>query len=117
MNLRIFMLCVKILKRETFSIRSNSAMRNGPKSQSVRKEGVRKCKDLKRISLARSKMVKSTYFLRNCAIVFGWVFHRLCKNLPPFNVLYESLRSTFWAPLLFFSHNQIFPFGILLVST
>ena len=62
-------------------------------------------------------MVKSTYFLRNCAIVFGWVFHRLCKNLPPFIVLYESFRSTFYAPLLFFSHNQIFPFGILLVST
>ena len=30
MNLRIFMLCVKIGKCETFSIRSNSAMRNGP---------------------------------------------------------------------------------------
>ena len=30
MNLRIFMLCVKIRKCETFSIRSNSAMRNGP---------------------------------------------------------------------------------------
>ena len=51
-------------------------------------------------------MAKPTYFLRNCAIVFGWVFHRLCKNLRPFNVLYESLRSTFYALLLFFSHNQ-----------
>ena len=30
MNLRLFMLCVKIRKYETFSIRSNSAMRNGP---------------------------------------------------------------------------------------
>ena len=37
MNLRLFMLCVKIRKYETFSIRSNSAMR---------KEGVKKCKDL-----------------------------------------------------------------------
>ena len=55
-------------------------------------------------------MAKPTYFLRNCAIVFGCVFHRLCKNLRPFNVLYESLRSTFYALLLFFSHNQIFPF-------
>ena len=54
-------------------------------------------------------MAKPTYFLRNCAIVFGWVFHRLCKNLRPFNLLYESLRSTFYALLLFFSHNQIFP--------
>ena len=54
-------------------------------------------------------MAKPNYFLRNCAIVFGWVFHRLCKNLRPFNVLYESLRSTFYALLLFFSHNQIFP--------
>ena len=47
------------------------------------------------LSLTRSKMAKPTYFLRNCAIVFGWVFHRLCKNLRPVNVLYESLRSTF----------------------
>ena len=54
-------------------------------------------------------MAKPTYFLRNCAIVFGYVFHRLCKNLRPFNILYESLRSTFYALLLFFSHNQIFP--------
>ena len=54
-------------------------------------------------------MAKPNYFLRNCAIFFGWVFHRLCKNLRPFNVLYESLRSTFYALLLFFSHNQIFP--------
>ena len=54
-------------------------------------------------------MAKPTYFLRNCAIVFGCVFHRLCKNLRPFNVLYESLRSTFYALLLLFSHNQIFP--------
>ena len=30
MNLRLFMLCVKIRKYETFSIRTNSAMRNGP---------------------------------------------------------------------------------------
>ena len=30
MNLRLFMFCVKIRKYETFSIRSNSAMRNGP---------------------------------------------------------------------------------------
>ena len=30
MNLRLFILCVKIRKYETFSIRSNSAMRNGP---------------------------------------------------------------------------------------
>ena len=29
-NLRLFMLCVKIRKYETFSIRSNSAMSNGP---------------------------------------------------------------------------------------
>ena len=55
-------------------------------------------------------MAEPTYFLRNCAIVFGWVFHRLCKNLRPFNnFLYESLRSTFYALLLFFSQNQIFP--------
>ena len=46
MNLRIFMLCVKIRKCEIFSIRSNSAMRKGPQSQSVRKEGIKKCKDL-----------------------------------------------------------------------
>ena len=63
------------------------------------------------LSLTWSKMAEPTNFLRNCAIVFGWVFHRLCKNLHPFNVLYESSRSTFYAPLLFFSHNviQIFP--------
>ena len=54
-------------------------------------------------------MAEPTYFLGNCAIVFGWVFHRLCINLCPFNVLYESSRSTFYAPLLFFSHIQIFP--------
>ena len=30
MNLRMFMLCIKIGKYETFSIRSNSAMHNGP---------------------------------------------------------------------------------------
>ena len=29
------------------------------------------------LSLNRSKMSKPTYILRNCAIVFGWVFHRL----------------------------------------
>ena len=69
------------------------------------------------LSLTRSKMAEPTYFLRNCALVFCWVFHRLCKNLRPFNVLYESLRNTLYAPLLFFSHNQIFLFGILLVST
>ena len=40
-------------------------------------------------------MVEPTYFYRNCAIVFGWVFHRLCKNLRPFNVLYEYERSIF----------------------
>ena len=63
-------------------------------------------------------MAKPTYFLRNCAIVFCWVFHRLCKNLRPFNVLYESLRSTFYALLLFFLHNiRFFLFGILLVCT
>ena len=53
------------------------------------------------LSLTRSKMAEPTYFLRNCAFVFGWVFHRLCKI--------ESLRTTFYAPLLFFSHNQISP--------
>ena len=52
-------------------------------------------------------MAEPTYFYRNYAIVFGWVFHRQCKN---FNVLYEYLRSVFfYAPLLFFLHNQIFP--------
>ena len=60
------------------------------------------------LSLTRSKAAESTYFLGNCAIVFGWVFHRLCNNLRPFNVLYESSSSTFYAPLLFFSHIQIF---------
>ena len=54
-------------------------------------------------------MAEPTYFLRNCTIVFCWVFHRQCKNLRLFNFLYESLSSTFYAPLLFFSHNQIFP--------
>ena len=32
-------------------------------------------------------MAEPTYFLRSCAIGFGWVFHRLCKNLRPFNPL------------------------------
>jgi len=54
-------------------------------------------------------MAEPTYFLRNCATVFGWVFHRLCKNLRPFNILYESLPRTFYVPLLFFSHHEIFP--------
>ena len=54
-------------------------------------------------------MAEPISFLRNWAILFGWVFHRLCQNLRPFNVLYEYLRSTFYAPLQFFSHNQIFP--------
>ena len=83
------------------------------------KVGVKKCKELYRVTLlivviqeinflARGKMAKPSYFLTNCAIVFGWVFHRLCKNLRPFNVLCESLRSIFYAPLLFFSRNQIF---------
>ena len=40
-------------------------------------------------------MVEPTYFYRNCAIVFGWVFHRLCKNLHPFNDVYEYLGSVF----------------------
>ena len=40
-------------------------------------------------------MVEPNCFYRNCAIVFGWVFHRLCKNLRPFNVLYEYVRSIF----------------------
>ena len=40
-------------------------------------------------------MVEPNYFYRNCAIVFGWVFHRLCKNLRPFNVLYDYLRRVF----------------------
>ena len=51
-------------------------------------------------------MAKPTYSLTNCAIVFGWGFHRLCKIYVS-NVLYESLRSIFYAPLLFFSRNQI----------
>ena len=46
MNLRIFILRVKIRKCETFSIRPNSAMRKGLQSQSLRKVGVKKCKDL-----------------------------------------------------------------------
>ena len=37
----------------------------------------------------------------------------ICKslglNVDDINVLYESLRSTFYALLLLFSHNQIFP--------
>ena len=49
-------------------------------------------------------MAKPTYFLTNCTT--AWVFHRL-QNLHPFNVLYESLHSIFYAPLLFFLCNQI----------
>ena len=30
-----------------------------------------------------SKMAKPTYVLTNCAIVFGWVLHRLCKIYIP----------------------------------
>ena len=39
-------------------------------------------------------MAEPTYFLRNCAIVFGWVFHRLCKNLRPFNFLYDPYETS-----------------------
>ena len=54
-------------------------------------------------------MAKPTYFLRNCAIVFGWVFHRLCKNLRPFNVLYEYLRSVFLRVIAILFAQSDFP--------
>ena len=46
------------------------------------------------LPLAGSKMAKYTYFLTNCSIVFGWVFHRLCKIYVPltfFKNLYAVL--------------------------
>ena len=63
-------------------------------------------------------MAAPTYFYRNCAIDFGWVFHRLCKNLRPFNVLYECLRSVFFTRHCYsFRTIRFFLYGILLVST
>ena len=58
-------------------------------------------------------MAKPTYFLTNCAIIFGLVFHRLCK-------IYVTL--TFFTNLyaVFFTHHYYFfraikfnAFGIL----
>ena len=60
-------------------------------------------------------MTKATYFLTNCTIAFGWVFHRLCKIFCLFNVVCESLSSIFYAPLLFRT-IRFFPVGILLAS-
>ena len=60
-------------------------------------------------------MAEPTYFYRNYAIVFGWVFHRQCKN---FNVLYEYLRSVFFTRHCYsFCTIRFFLYGILLVST
>ena len=44
----------------------------------------------------RSKMTKPTYFFRNCAILSVWVFHTLCKNLRPFNVLYAAFFTSLY---------------------
>ena len=63
-------------------------------------------------------MAEPTYYYRNCAIVFGWVFHRLCKNLRPFNVLYEYVRSILFTHHCYsFCTSRFFLYGILLVST
>ena len=61
------------------------------------------------LSLTRGKMAEPTYFYRNCAIVFGWVFHRPCKSLRPFTFFTNIYAVFFYSPLLFFLHNQTFP--------
>ena len=53
-------------------------------------------------------MARPTYFLTNCTILFGWGVFIDCVKI------YESLRGIFYVPLLFFSHNQIFPVWVSL---
>ena len=43
------------------------------------------------LRLARSKMAKPTYFLTNCAIIFGLVFHRLSKIYVPLTFFMQHL--------------------------
>ena len=69
------------------------------------------------LSLARSKMAKHTYFLRDCANGFGWVFHRLCKNLRPLSVLYELYAVLITRQYYSFRTIRFSPFGVPLVST
>ena len=85
----------------------------------MRKEGVKKCKDLQRktfvdrrnsinLSLTRSKMAEPTYFLGNSQLF-------LVRFFPDYVIIYVPLMFftnlhavLFTAPLLFFSHIQIF---------
>ena len=59
------------------------------------------------LHLSRSKMAKPTYFLTSCAIGFGWLFHRLCEIYDPLTFFTNLHAAFFYAPLLFFSRNQI----------
>ena len=63
-------------------------------------------------------MAEPTYLFRNCAIGISWFFHRLCKDLRPYNVLHEYLRSVFFTRHCYsFRTIRFFLYGILLVST
>ena len=101
MNLRIFMLCVKIRKCEIFSIRSNSAMRT--EKESFVKDNFFDRRNSTNLSLARSKMAKRTYFLRDCAIGFGWGFHRPCKNLCLFTLFTNFMQYFLRASTILFA--------------
>ena len=60
-------------------------------------------------------MTKPTYFLTNCAIIFGWVFHRLCKIYVPLT-FFTNLYAVFFMRHYHSFHAIKFnAFGILLM--
>ena len=68
------------------------------------------------LRLARSKMSKSkpTYFSINCAIVFGWAFHRLREIYIPLTFS-MALYEVFAMPHYYsFSAINFYAYGILL---
>lgn len=113
-NLRIFMSCVKIRNCETFTLCENSAVRKVTKK--FVKDNFVDHRNSTNLPLARSKMVKPTYFLTNCTIVFGSIFHRLCKIFVPIT-LFTNLYAVFFTRHCYsFGTIRFFPFGILSVS-
>ena len=59
-------------------------------------------------------MAKPTYVLTNCAIVFGWVLHRLCKIYIPLMFFTNHYAVLFTRHYYSFRATQFYAFGILL---
>ena len=58
-------------------------------------------------------MAKPTYFLTNCALVFGWVFHRLSKIYVPLK-FFTNLYAVFFYAQSNLTHLEFF---IVSIST